>query len=693
MNYALRPLVVLVCSALLLSVASCSKDNKGPAGDDNKKITLDSTDDATSPIVDQDYRFRIDWPGTGWKLMRERDARKMSPDALAAAMYTGSLRRQAFGVVIVERAPGAELDSFAQLVIDNLELTGKKVESNELTKYQGKPARRAVITGSMQGMRLRYVNQIFIHQDHVYQVLGGGSQSAVGPDGATLQPFFNSFKLLEGKVTGRSNVPDPVRNAHGVGWQLEEGVYQSGLSGMQIKPPAEWRMAVGGELDRMNADAEVGMVRSNPDAYIVFIPERIPGINRAKFRQQLKQQIEQNLEGAKAKGSVKLKFARKPTALFRYSTKLPFEYLCGLHFEGDLAIQIFAWYAAKESKRAMPAVEQALASVSFLDRAKAEALIAALDKLPDPQNAVGPDFSLRRGIYQDYQHRLRWTKPAGPWSISVGEKARKTNKDVSLHAQELGKGLYGQLIVESAQRFDQDSYHRTIIGNMTSAVGLKAKTAGAHHFGTTPAMVSEGIARVQNQRLQYRVATAVSGATAAQMVVWGYPADMKTHAKSVTAFIEGLNFVPSLVAVERSSTRYADHRFGFAIKPPSGGWLFSDMTPTQVGNLAAFATWKKSGNLVGVLAMCVLDLEQDPNWFESMVTQTLRTKLGSLTKSQPKVTQTTVKGHRARQVSWSKGSQRIDALLLRKDLTFYALVVVDRSPTALESAKASFELL
>ena len=58
----LTPLVV----ALALALASGCKD-RGRDRDD-RRLTATSTDDATAPIVDEDYRFRLAWPGPGWKL-------------------------------------------------------------------------------------------------------------------------------------------------------------------------------------------------------------------------------------------------------------------------------------------------------------------------------------------------------------------------------------------------------------------------------------------------------------------------------------------------------------------------------------------------------------------------------------------------------------------------------------------------
>jgi hypothetical protein len=41
---------------------------------------------ATEPLVDEDYQFHIAWPGPGWTLLGESDARQVAPDAIAGAM-------------------------------------------------------------------------------------------------------------------------------------------------------------------------------------------------------------------------------------------------------------------------------------------------------------------------------------------------------------------------------------------------------------------------------------------------------------------------------------------------------------------------------------------------------------------------------------------------------------------------------
>src|SRR4051812_1269489 len=109
---------------LVLAIVAIGGACKDKTEGDPTKVTVESKDDATEPLVDDNYRFKITWPGKGWKLMRAHDASKMLNDAIAGATYEESL----FGGVIVEATPGLKLDAYVDLLVDNaIQLTNKQV--------------------------------------------------------------------------------------------------------------------------------------------------------------------------------------------------------------------------------------------------------------------------------------------------------------------------------------------------------------------------------------------------------------------------------------------------------------------------------------------------------------------------------------------------------------------------------------
>src|SRR6266545_3097739 len=146
----------------LLAAAAC-RNREEPA-----RVTVSSPADAHEAIVDQEYRFRWNWPGSGWKLLREADARKVAPDAIAAAVSAD----QIWLSLIVESAPGLELESYARMVIAAMTLADKETERFERIQFAGQPAVRTMVRGTMQATRLVFSHIIFLHDGFAYQLVG-----------------------------------------------------------------------------------------------------------------------------------------------------------------------------------------------------------------------------------------------------------------------------------------------------------------------------------------------------------------------------------------------------------------------------------------------------------------------------------------------------------------------------------------
>ena len=94
-----------------------------------------------------------------------------------------------------------------------------------------------------------------------------------------------------------------------------------------------------------------------------------------------------------------------------------------------------------------------------MDDVEQKAADLALKAIPDTQNYVGPDFSLRRGIYRNFSMNFLWHKPEGYWRIKVGQEARLVNEDATLFIEEPASGLYGLVIGEKIKDISLSRYH------------------------------------------------------------------------------------------------------------------------------------------------------------------------------------------------------------------------------------------
>ncbi len=79
-----------------------------------RKLTSDSTHDATEDLVDDDFKIRVNWPGAGFKVMAEEDARRIVPEAIGGVIGTGGAARCSLAVT-AEHLPGTTPDQASAL--------------------------------------------------------------------------------------------------------------------------------------------------------------------------------------------------------------------------------------------------------------------------------------------------------------------------------------------------------------------------------------------------------------------------------------------------------------------------------------------------------------------------------------------------------------------------------------------------
>jgi hypothetical protein len=236
-------------------------------------------------IVDDDYRFRLARPGGRWFLFGPGEVTKLLPDAAAGANNMG----QIYGVIIVEWFPQGDAAAIARALIDIAPLEEKAASTPEPIEFHGLKAVRYRMTGVAGGIRFRYQDIVFVRQGHVYQVLAWGLAVRTAEDGSDFEPFVRAFTLLDGTVKGRAAAA-PVPGSVGIGWRVKSGIFESAVHGIAVAPRGNWRVVVGVELRKMNADAAVGLALAQPSAQAVVIVGRAVGVDRKVLAGQFREQ-------------------------------------------------------------------------------------------------------------------------------------------------------------------------------------------------------------------------------------------------------------------------------------------------------------------------------------------------------------------------------------------------------------------
>jgi hypothetical protein len=627
---------VVIAAALIAGGSACKRDQRP----DENKVTPTSDYDATAPIVDEDYRFRLAWPGKGWKMLREREVRATNPDAVAGAMSDDDV----WGVVVVEFAPGVELEGYAKQVLSAAVVDEVLEQRTEPIAFAGKPALVLHARVRARGIEVRYRVVMFQHQDFAYQVMAW----SVGDGDAKLETFAGTFTLLDGKVTKRLP-PRVLADVNGVGWRVKAGVFESVVSGLAAAPPSPWRVVVGSELAGMNTAAELGLVDGLTEAYIVVIPERAGGDPGA---------VAAALVEAFALGKVRkpddaltVTVAGVPVELQTYASEegaaLPMEQLHTAVVLGDHVVQLIAWYHAGNRAAGRAAIPQGFAAIERMAAGRLATVRSAIEAAGDPETAVGRGFSLRRGVYRNFEHGLTWTKPPGFWHATTGSAAEAEGGILVL--EELSLGLFAMLSITGVEGPPEAEHETNIEGARPLGPPAERIISG------TRALVSDVLdGEGEAYQTRRRVATIVRGGHVLTVEVYGRPRDVAQATSAVDAVFDQLVLGP-IEAVDDSGGVYRDLRLGFSIEPPADA-TFHDQATSAVDALIGAPTWKSRRGMVEVMVMAVLETGDDEKWWLSMFEQRFRDLDG---RDAVQVRDVMLAGRPARQVMGTKATSYI----------------------------------
>nr|MDJ0523124.1 hypothetical protein [Planctomycetota bacterium] len=599
--------------------------------------------------------------------------------------------------VIAESAPDVELEGFARLVLDSMPLEQKQNESFEKTTFQGKSAYRFTVSGTVSEVHVRYVNTMFRNGDFVFQLIAWTAFSRARP--GFHEPTLRAFTILPGKVTGRSTkrkVPD----AEGVGWLVRDGVFKSAALQVAVEPRGGWRVTVGGELESMNADAEVGLLHSVPDVYMVLLVERAAGVDKKAFAKSTMNSWEEGTDPKPNGRTLKARIGTHEVTFrgFTPGANPEFEFLKAVFFQDDLCMQVLFWYAASNRKEALAVIPDGVASLKLLSDVETQAVAKELRSGPDPENQVGSGFSLRRGVYRDFEGKFIFRKPPGEyWRVHAGMGARARNADARIYMEHPTLGISGLVIFEPKAQFTADTFHRAVAGAMfgedTPVVkkgGRPVTVDGGQALATRGNIASEGL------ELRYHLVTTIRNGLAYQVILYGLERNVRASTKAIEAVLGSFRFDPKLEAQVIEDEGIQDVRFGFAFKPGLDGFPHRDVTPPSMAAIGAFHTWASRDGAVMLLALCAMQPGQDADWFRNLMAQTAKQRFGAILRSTPSTSETTVAGLTALRQSWPEGANTNDIILVTRDRTFYALFLMRRqgfTPEQIKAITGSFRLL
>jgi hypothetical protein len=526
-------------------------------------------------------------------------------------------------------------------------------------------------------------NTVFQHQGFSYQVMA--FSPARVETVAKLRRFEQAFSLLPGTVKERTQAltsPD----ADGPGWRLRGGVFESLVSGLRVEPRGGWRVAIGTEARDLNEDAEFGLVHGNPDAFAVVIVERPPGTPE-EYRERRIAAAGGNWADQERPFTATV--AGTEFRLGRYMAQLggaDVHYVFGTEEIDGVMVQILAWHIANPPEPAERAIDEALASIHALTDEARAALEKDLAGRGDPDNAIGPDFALRDGVYRDFTHQFLWRKPPGLWTARAGDEARACDEEARLWIEEARHEIYGMLMVDAPPH---DETVATYLDNDEKPTPIR--------LGAVTALWSDGAVELDDGPFHFALCTVAREDRRCAWIVWTRAAGWEKARAAVVAAVRGLSFpAAKLDPLERVGNEVVDHRLGFRYRPPDAAWSFRDQTPAALEAVGATYAWDRRGRrLIEAVAVCAMAQGQDIDWLLGMMEQNIQGKYGKALETLPERKDAMLAGRPCRHLHWDSPKGTADAFLVVRQRTFYALLTVapPRARTSLEDVVAGFAFL
>lgn len=658
------------------------------------QLTPGSHGDATLDITDEDFRFRLRWPGPGWRMLRGTDATSLDPSAAA-----GMLHDDGCGAMVdVEPMPGANLEPLAEALIQRMELEDKRVRSKESIQFNGEPAMRYVVIGKTSGTELHHDNTIFLHRDHLYQLYAWryASPSGSGPD--CIETIRSAFSLLEGEVRGRTIGPKTA-DEDGVGWRVTNGTFESSLYRVVVAPPEGFRVIAGEELHRIDPGAIVGLVSQSPSASlrILLTASRARGVDPRQYGDWMVKLAVDAVKGVPSKATSTWKVGDRGVVFQEIQSKdqPPLDQQMGAYFEGDVCFRIQAHYPAATREQALKVLPAGLAAFRRMPAERARALAAELGSRTDPESSLGGDHVLRSGVYTDFKHGLRWRKPGGAWTIMVGERARAENPNALVFFQELDVGIAGLIVAAPSGGVSLEESRLALVARLTQQEPSAVKLASQALHDAPPGMVRAGVDISDGVNpWRYEVVSAEGPAEHVHLVIWALRANLEVSRDIIALAAKELTVsAEPIPRTTRRSGVYRNDWFGFSFAP-GGEWLM-EPTQTLTNKGAAVVTWTSSEKQRSAVVMALYLDTQSEEWGLGWVEQSIARRMSETAGRIPERKSTTLAGRAARHLSWRGGLTQVDAFLISRNDTFYALIL--EGPAFAEgqtaSLKAAFSLV
>lgn len=641
---------------------------KRQAAELETQIVPGASYDATRDLVDEDFRFRLSWPGKGFKLLGEQEAKRITPDSVAGLMDD----KGCLGIVIAESFPGADLPTVTQSLVDQMPLDPKHVRSLGPRSFFGLDGMHYLVEGRINGAEARYENALVKRGDYVYQVQ---SMTLASRAPGCFDTVVGAFSFLEGEAIGRKldATLHPVERA---GFRVRARRFESAAHRLSFEVPEGVRLAVADDVGRYDADA----------AFVALDAHTTLAVGRAVVAGGDPQAFGAALIGAWEAGlasepshdapSVTLGDGRS-IALRRIPGPTGFESLAGhwVH-EGD-AYWVRAWHPASKSAEGSLAASTMLSKLRCLGRAEADRLAVELPRVDD-QLRLHEHAVLRGGRYVDFEDAYTLRIPEGPWLTSTEVAAFGYDASTKLLLRRADLGFVAALIEDEAASGD------ALLRAQIAALSRIEPTS--IDFETLPATAGVELRRAHVQLAtgsvgRYQIETRAHRGKRLHLFVFGLAQNLERAAVELAELSRGLELAPPPPAeTDWSGSTLTDRRFGFELGLPSGTWTMEAKT-NELGPLSKSYSLSSSKGVVTAIAFHTPTSELE--FLQGLIEQNVSRAGGPPAERSA----TVVAGLPATRLVWPSS----EAVLVRQG-TILVAIVVEARPLGVEATEVYAKL-
>lgn len=612
-------LIGCVAAAAGMGLVSCSGKKKQVVPMNRSTMVSSETDVA---YTNEYFRFSIAGLDSKWQVVDKERRLSVAPEAAVAVSKVGG----AFGAVMVEPLGGMDLEAYAELIRSNYEgmLQGFEAGEARKTEIGGVPALQRTMSGKLNGIEVDYEIVALIRQDLGYQIMAWEPRKEA--DRSNLTSFVASVSLDEGEI--RFPPPEAIPDGIGIGNRVRNNRYESAVSRLAVEPSGPWGLLWGANLASTGEDAEIGLIRPEQGVYLTVTSEPVEVSAREQFISSAPSTL---VETAEIKGKEQLDFAGIPFECIRafIPGDTPLDLYLGHFVRGDTGYRFKAWRLQRKDESLFDSLKDALKTFSFLDDAAVKTLREDLASSPDSFGAAGEKFSVRGGVYRNFDAGIVWKRPAGFWKFHVGDQARARNEDVSLQAMEIEKGFNTQLLVQEWSGTDAAEYHdvaREALegGNFKPAT----KTLAPLQVDGQQVLRSCYVMQGGDGTLEYHLCTTIKDGRGIQMNTFAKQEVMEAFPELVEECITSFGFPgKDMKATKTSGGRFHDLRMGFQISLADGPWTIAEQPHPVISKLGSVVSFTGKAGAVTHTAIQADGAGNDASFASKMMDNIFRVNL------------------------------------------------------------------